>query len=310
MIKLNESGVEYIDSTHQYFYEGREITGITGMLHTLVFPDMYKAVDEETLKRAAEKGTLIHEQVELVASLGIAPTLDSVKEFVNFIIANDYEIVGSEYVMMIGNDHASAADLVMHKNGTPEDEVEIWDIKGTYSVNKAYVRWQNSMYKYGFEKLNPHLKVTKICCMWLRDDTKRGTICKLIELGEPRPYSDVEELFRCEKEERLFDENDKTPLYIADNEVALLDIQERIASLQEQEKELKAAIFDGMSNSNVTSIKTANCTYSIKAASVRKSLDVKKLDADDEETYEMLLEKYPKVTKVSPSLTITKKKAV
>lgn len=90
----------------------------------------------------------------------------------------------------------------MHKDDAPDDEVEIWDIKGTYSVNKEYVRWQNSMYKFGFETLNPHLKVTRICCMWLRDDEKRGTICKLIPLGKPRPASDVKELFRCEKEGR------------------------------------------------------------------------------------------------------------
>lgn len=310
MVTLNKSGVEYIDSTHQYFYKGREITGITGLLHKLVFPDMYKAVDKETLKHAADKGTVIHEQVELVASLGIAPTLKCVQAFVDYINANGYKIVGSEYVMMIGEDHASATDLVMQKDGAPEDEVEIWDVKGTYSVNKPYVRWQNSMYKYGFEKLNPHLKVKRICCMWLRDDAKRGTICKLIELGEPRPYSDVEELFRCEKEGRLFDEENKTPLYITDNEVALLDIQEKIAMLKEQEEELKAAIFDGMVNSNTSSIKTANCTYSIKAASERKTLDTKKLDADDEETYEALLKKYPKVTKVKPSLSIIKKKVV
>lgn len=310
MITLNKSGVEYVDSTHQYFYKGREIKGITGLLHTLVFPDMYKGVDEETLKHAADKGTVIHEQVELVASLGVAPTLDCVKAFVDLINNLGYEIVGSEYVMMIGDDHASAADLVMHKNGAPEDEVEIWDIKGTYSVNKAYVRWQNSMYKYGFEKLNPHLKVTRICCMWLRDDAKRGTISKLIELGEPRPYSDVEELFRCEKEGRLFDDENKIPLYIADNEVALLDIQERIAKLQEQEKELKAAIYEGMVNSNETTIKTANYTYSVKAESKRITLDTKAFDADDEETYDALLKKYKKVIIVKPSLSITKKKVV
>ncbi len=304
MIELKESGVKYLDSTHQYFYKGRELKGITGLLHELVFPNMYKAVSEATLKNAAEKGTAIHEQVELVASLGITPTSECVKQFVKFINENGYEIVGSEYVMLIGEDHASAADLVMHQKDAPEDEVEIWDIKGTYSVNKEYVRWQNSMYKFGLEKLNPQLKVTRICCMWLRDDNKRGTICKLIPLGEPRPYSDVEELFRCEKENRLFNDDTKTPYYIIDNEVALMDVQERIAKLQEQEKELKAAIFEGMSNDNLTSFKTSNYTYSLKAGSERVSLDTKAFDADDEEMYAHLLEKYKKVTSVKPSLAL------
>lgn len=304
MIELKDSGVEYIDSTHQYFYNERELKGITGLLHELVFPSMYKTVSDETLKKAAEKGTAIHEQVELVASLGITPTSEAVKKFVEYIERNGYEIVDSEYVMLIGEDHASAADLVMHQKDAPMDEVEIWDIKGTYSVNKEYVRWQNSMYKFGLEKLNPNLKVTRICCMWLRDDNKRGTICKLIELGKPRPTSDIEELFRCEKESRLFNDDVKTPYYIMDNEVALMDVQERIAALQEQEKELKAAIFEGMTNDNLASYKTPYYTYSLKAGSERVSLDTKAFNADDEETYAHLLEKYKKVTNVKPSLAL------
>lgn len=306
MIKLNKSGVEYIDSTHQYYYKGRELKGITNLLHKYVFPNLYANVSQQTLAKAANRGNIIHEQVELVASLGVMPTLDSVKAFVNYINREGYEIVGSEYVMLIGEDHASAADLVMHKIDASETEVEIWDIKSTYSVNKEYVRWQNSMYKYGLEELNPSLKVTRICCMWLRDDEKRGTICKLIELGEPRPKTDIDELFRCEKEERLFNENEKTPAFILQNEEALLDIQERIAALKVEEEELKATIFEGMMNSNISSYKTKNCTYSLKAGSERVSLDTKAFDADDEVTYAALLEKYKKVTKVKPTLAIKK----
>ena len=306
MIKLNNSGVLYEDSTHQYFYKGRELTGITGLLHKLVFPNMYSNVSEETLKKAAEKGTVIHEQVELFASLGIDPASECVKTFVAYIKEQGYEIVGSEYVLRISEDHASAIDLVMHKIGTSDEEVEIWDIKGTYSVNKEYVRWQNSLYKFGFEALNPNIKVTRICCMWLRDDNKRGTICKLINLGSPRPSSDIMELFLCEKEGRLFSDDAKTPYYIIENEVALMEVQERIAKLQEQEKELKAAICEGMTNDNLTSYKTPNYTYSVKSASERVTLDTKAFDADDEETYAQLLEKYKKVTKVKSSLVLKK----
>lgn len=101
MIQLNNSGVLYEDSTHQYFYDGRELSGITGMLHQYVFPNMYSNVSEEVLKKAAEKGTIIHEQVELFASLGIEPASESVKAFVAYIKKNGYEIIGSEYVLRV-----------------------------------------------------------------------------------------------------------------------------------------------------------------------------------------------------------------
>ena len=76
------------------------------MLHQYVFPNMYSNVSEEVLKKAAEKGTIIHEQVELFASLGIEPASESVKDFVAYIKKNGYEIIGSEYVLRIGEDHA------------------------------------------------------------------------------------------------------------------------------------------------------------------------------------------------------------
>ncbi len=306
MVTLKKSGVVYIDSTHKYTFEGRELKGITGLLHAFVFPDMYKDVPSETLKAAAQKGTMIHEQVELVASLGIDPSLDSVKAFVELINHDGYEIIGNEYVLRIGEDHASAIDLVMHKVGAPDDEVEIWDIKTTYSVNREYVRWQNSIYKVGLEELNENLKVVAIKCMWLRDDAKRGTICKLIDLGNPRPKEDVQKLFLCAKENKPFNGCDGTPDYIADNEVALLDLEEKIANLTEMRDELKAAIFEGMVHDKLTSFKTANYTYSIKKGYDKTQIDTKAFDVDDEELYQTLLDKYKKVIHVKDSFQMKK----
>ena len=56
----------------------------------------------------------------------------------------------------------------------------------------------------------------------------------------------------------------------------------------------------------MTSYKTTRFTYSLKAASERVSLDTKAFDADDEETYAILLEKYKKITKVKPTLALKK----
>lgn len=306
MITLKKSGVEYIDSTHKYYFEGKELQGITGLLHKFVFPDMYNGIPEETLKAAAQKGTLIHEQVELVASLGVEPSLDSVKAFVQFINDEGYEIVGSEYVLRIGEDHASAIDLVMHKKTAPDNEIEIWDIKTTYSVNKEYVRWQDSIYKLGVEELNEGVVVTSIKCMWLRDDNKRGTICKLIDLGSPKPKSEVLKLFMCAKENKPFEECNDTPNYIADNEVALLDLEEKIARLTEVRDELKAVIFEGMTHDNLSSFKTGNFTFSIKKGYDKIQMDTKAFDADDEELYQALLDKYKKVIHVKESFQMKK----
>lgn len=38
MIQLNNSGVLYEDSTHQYFYDGRELSGIQVCFISMYFP--------------------------------------------------------------------------------------------------------------------------------------------------------------------------------------------------------------------------------------------------------------------------------
>lgn len=304
MIRLNNSGVEYIDSTHQYLKDGKELKGITGLLHKYVFPDMYNNVDKETLRKAAERGTMIHEQVELVVSLGVVPSLECVKAFKDLLEKEGYEAIESEYVLAINEDHASAIDLVVHKVGAPDDEVEIWDIKGTYSVNKEYVRWQDSIYKVGFEKLNPNIKVIKIRCMWLRDDVKRGTICRLIDLGEPRSKEDVDELFRCEKEDRLYDDNSKTPSYIAEADETLADIEDKIARLTEQRDALKEKILTGMIKDGLAKYKTSNYTYSAKDGLERKILDRESFDEEAKKVYNDLVQKYSKTTKTKQTLQL------
>ena len=116
--------------------------------------------------------------------------------------------------------------------------------------------------------------------------------------------NDILELFQCEKEGRLFNEESKTPSFVLEYEEALIDVQERLASLKQEEQSLKEKIFKDMENNKLSSYKSSCFTYSMIGASERISLDTKNFDADDEETYEKLLKKYKKVTQVKPSLTL------
>lgn len=310
MIQLNNCGVEFIDSTHTYLLNGKELKGITGVLHRCLFPDMYKGVSEDILQQAASAGSVVHEQIEIYDTMGFEPSVPEVKAYAKMKQELGYETVANEYVVSNGEDYASGIDLTMHKVGTEENEVELWDVKHTYNVNRSYVEWQLSIYKVFFEALNPDIKVTAIKCLWLRDDKKRGLINRLIPL-KPHTKKEVERLLDCDRQGILYDGKvEKIAPYVEDSEQRLVWLTKQINDLTAEKKELTEKILQGMQKDGSKNIKTAFLTISRTEPSTVTTLDTKSLDADDEALYEKLVEKYPKVTTRGESVRILLNKAI
>ena len=82
MIELVQSGVLFNQKQHTYSLDGKQLQGITSTLMRLVFPDQYADVPEAVLHRAAERGSLIHEQVEIADSLGVSPDVPEVQAYI------------------------------------------------------------------------------------------------------------------------------------------------------------------------------------------------------------------------------------
>lgn len=310
MIQLKDCGVEFIDSTHTYLKDGKELKGITGVLHRCLFPDMYKGVSDDVLMKAASAGSVVHEQIELYDTMGFEPSVPEVKAYAKMKQELGYETVANEYIVSNGIDYASGIDLTMHKVGAEENEVELWDVKHTYNVNRSYVEWQLSIYKVFFETLNPDIKVMAIKCLWLRDDKKRGLINRLIPL-KPHSKKEVERLLDCDRQGIPYDGKvEKVATYVEDSEQRLVWLTKQINDLSAEKKELTEKILQGMQKDGSKSIKTAFLTISRTEPSTVTTLDIKSLDADDEVLYEKLVEKYPKTTTRGESVRIVLNKAI
>lgn len=303
-ITLQNSGVEFIDSTHQYFLNGKELKGITGVLHRCLFPDMYKAVDDETLKRAAQAGSVVHEQIELYDTLGLEPSVPEGKAYIKLKAEQGYETVANEYIVTNSIDYASGVDLVMHKVGSSESEVELWDIKHTYNVNRAYVEWQLSIYKAFFEAQNPGLNVTAIKCLWLRDDKTRGLINKVIPLTPHHP-SEVEKLLECDRGGELYQGVDKSTECVMSNEQRLVWLNKTIAQLSAEKDEILSEILGTMHAEGATTVKTPFLCVSRVESSTSTTLDTRKLKEADTEAFDKLIKLYPKVTMRKESIRLT-----
>ena len=166
MITLKESGVMFLEECHSYFLDGKELKGITGMIERQLFPNKYDNVPKSVLDKAAELGTAIHKGCQMYDEIMIDNGLPQVAVYKK-LLEKDFptgKVIANEYIVTDGEYFASPIDKVIQ---VTENMVAIVDVKSTYELDKEYVSWQTSIYKYLFEKQNPGIKVGGLLCLWL-----------------------------------------------------------------------------------------------------------------------------------------------
>ena len=196
-MKLSHSKVRFDSDTHTYTLDGRELSGITSLLDRQLFKDKYSGIPDEILQKAAERGTLIHQQCEM-ADEGFPVVSD---EAINYMLLKQkYNLrhEESEYLVSDNENYASCIDKVYRYD---DNTFFLGDIKTTYKLNKEYVQWQLSIYAHLFEKQNKGAKVSSIFAIWLR-----GATHQLVEI-ERIPDEKVEKLLYCDSHGLQYTEN-------------------------------------------------------------------------------------------------------
>ena len=295
MIALTKPSVVFDKGSHTYFLNGKQLSGITSLLERKLFPNKYAGVDEETLHKAAEYGSNVHEQIaeddgadEFV--------LDEVLSYRKIITAHNLKPIAHEYLVTDSDKYASAIDLVFeNEDGT----VDLADIKTTYKLDKDYVSWQLSIYAYLFELCNPGLKVSNLYGLWLRDEK-----------------SSYEKVYRHDKDEvlrLLADDTEDT--FLPDSPTMPADIVEMASQLEEyftmlkrfekqykeQEKEFKTRLTKLMGEAGIYNISIGGLKISYVKGYTKSSIDSTRLKKEMPE----IIEKYSKTTNVSPTIKIT-----
>ena len=62
-IELTPSGVLFNEQLHEYWLDGRQLSGITEAIKKMLHPELYQDIPESILKKAAEYGTFVHQQI-------------------------------------------------------------------------------------------------------------------------------------------------------------------------------------------------------------------------------------------------------
>ena len=295
MIKLIDSQVVFNQEYHTYSLNGITLNGITGLIKSQLFPNLYKDIPQWILDRAAERGTMVHESIEL-SDAGFEPkdTTPELENYKRIKRENELTTIANEYIVTDKEYFASAIDLVLCKG----EDIILADIKTTYTLDKEYVRWQLSIYAYLFELQNPDLKVSKLYALWLRDDKSEFAEVKRVEIDT------IKGLLQCEIDGRKFNapanKADNMPSEIKQAEKVIYHLITQIKELDAQKKELSKGLLKLMQDNDVKFYKGKYVTLSRKAASTREDIDKKKLKDEFPEIYAACL----KTTKIDETLQI------
>ena len=302
-IELAQSGVLFNEELHEYWLDGKQLSGITEALRKQLHPDMYSSIPKRILEQAAQYGTSVHKSIELFQKEWINNGSVEVQDFIQICKDNSLIHESSEYTVSDGKNWASNIDQVFRVS---DDTFSLADIK-TYSKMTAekleLARYQLSCYAYFFEMQNKKAKVDRLYIIHLRNKTKSGRvehIGNLIPI-ERIPADICKELLDCE----LRGEQFKNPFAVPE-EIAfqISRVKELIEMKNEAEEELaaiKANILTSMEFLDVKTWVLNNVRLTRKLPSTRTSLNLAMLKTDHPEIDYGL---YERVSNVSGSLAI------
>lgn len=287
MIKLTNSGVLFNAEEHTYFFEGKQLQGITGLIKERLFPDMYQSIPAKVLEEAAKRGTMVHEKIELYEQLGIDPDNEETKNYIRIKNEHGWKAIANEYLITDSNRYASAIDIVFTDD---DNSVILADIKTTSKYYEESVSWQLSVYAYLFRIMNPTIKVKGLYCLWLRENKSK--------LYEVRAHSteEVEALLYGEE----FSSEIVLPDYIIDNEQRLIAIDEQMEFLKAERETIISRILRQMNEDKSRSWDTGKVLFTRKDASIKSTFDSKRFKEENEDIYSH----YLKTIATNPSLSV------
>ena len=297
-MKLVKSKVRFDEEHHRYFLGEKELSGITGTLIKKAFPDTYKGIPDAILAKAAERGSVVHQNLELFdticnSDVNIMPSvLPEVKDYNEMLISYGLHHVDSEYLVTDNENFASAIDM-----GLADDVGNIYvvEIKTTATLHYDNVSLQLSIYAKWFEEQNPDLKVKEIVCMWFKNGQSkfqplpRVSDEQINELINAYLTDDADYQYKVEVPEQFSALEQEYRLITA-----------RIDAMKIVQDDLKEKIMKMMEDNKQKSIKTNIGSYSYVEATTKKVFDTKLFKDTEPEHYEY----YLKETATKPSLRI------
>lgn len=286
--------IEFREDTHEYFLDGKKLISVTQLMRKHGLAPSYDSVPEAVLKAKAERGTLIHKEIEDYIKHGEVGFTTELAEFIKYISENELKPIASEQI--IYNDVvAGTADLLFDDT--------IADIKTTATLHKEAISWQLSIYAYLYWVMHGTMPSKGKAYHFNKDG-----VLNVVDIPL-KPMIEVVSLLDCERNGELYTQT----LTVSNTQLAeLVEVEELIKQIEAQRKEaeaqaadLRAAIMRAMEQNGCTSFENERIKLTYVAPTTRTAIDSARLKRERPE----IAEEYTKTSNVKASLRITLKEA-
>lgn len=143
--------VEFIEDSHTYLVDGVIVPSITQILK-VKFNKKYDGIPKETLQRASEKGTQMHEVIEKWCKNGEESDLVELRNFKFLKRQYNFTVMKNEVPVILWHDDeiigAGRLDMVISMNG----QVGLADLKRTSTLDKDYLGYQLNLYRIAYQQ--------------------------------------------------------------------------------------------------------------------------------------------------------------
>lgn len=208
--------VRFNSFTHEYFDGDKKLISATQLMQKHGLAPNYSNVSAEVLSKKAERGTLIHEELEEYIKFGKLGFSQELYSFIAYIKAKKVKFIASE--KLVHNDIAAGTvDFIYELN----KKIYRVDFKTTVSLNESSVKWQLGIYD--------ELDDIKADVFQVFHFDKYG-ILHVVDIN-PQPKEEVKKLLECERKGIIY----HTELVIPDNE--LLEIKNLTTLIKKLEQE-------------------------------------------------------------------------
>lgn len=286
--------LEFNEKNHEYTLDGKKLISVTQLMQKHGLAPSYAGVSSEVLNAKAERGTLIHEEIELYNKKGQIGFTDEMALFKEYIEKNKVKVLESE--LRLHNDIvAGTCDLILNYG---IGYLTIADIKTTYTLHLDAVSWQLSIYAY----LTKNPTITRGQAFHF---TKDGGL-NVVDIPL-KPMSEVERLMECERKGELYKydvdaaiEDDVVGPVIA-LEQLIQDLDQQVKAAKQQQEILKESLLKEMEERGLKTFEKNGVKITYVAPSTRSTLDSKAI----KEKYPAIYEAHLKESQVKASIKIT-----
>lgn len=146
--------VIFEEEGHQYYVDGSPVPSVTQFIKQVMTGDKYEGVSDSVLRQAAERGTRLHNAIEVYEQDGLES--NEIQEFRDYLFLKKrfkWETLESEkmvllYLPQIDKVLAGRFDQLQMQGGL----LTIADIKNTSALDKDYLALQLNLYKLAYEQ--------------------------------------------------------------------------------------------------------------------------------------------------------------